>query len=108
MDIKDRVKLKHSIWSDEIVSLFIEKAKSICIDYLYPADMSVSVESFEWDSYPRLQMWVLDCVEELAEREGISSATAYKENGMSITFDRAQVSQALLDRLPRLAATIKG
>ena len=31
----------------------------------------------------------------------ISSVTSYKENGMSWTFDRAGVSQALLDRLPR-------
>lgn len=107
MDVTARVKSKYPFWTDEQVAASIEKAKAICIDELFPADMSVSHFNFEWEQYPRLQAWICDCVDELAERAGISSVVAYKENGISMTFDRAQVSKALLSRLSRHAYAVK-
>ena len=100
MDLKVEIKSKYEYLSDREVDLFINKAKAIAIDQLYPNDLSINYLTFDWTN-PRFDMWLLDCVDELVERVGISSVTSYRENGMSWTFDRPGVSQALLDRLPR-------
>lgn len=106
MDLKFEVISKYGYLEDREVELFINKAKSIAIDQLYPNDLSINYLTFDWTN-PRFDMWLLDCVDELVERVGISSVTSYKENGMSWTFDRAGVSQALLDRLPRNIGIIR-
>lgn len=100
MDLHEVIERKYAYMSYDEVEMFINKAKSIAIDQLYPNDLSINYINFDWTN-PRFDMWLLDCVDELVERVGISSVTSYKENGMSWTFDRAGVSQALLDRLPR-------
>lgn len=105
--IETEVKRKYSYMSDDERKAFINKAKAICIDKLYPGDLSINYKTFDWTN-PRFEMWIIDCVDELIERVGMSSVVAYKENGMSWSFDRAGVSQALLDRLPNIAHTIKG
>lgn len=106
MDIAPIIKQKYSYLEDSEVELFINKAKAIAIDQLYPTDLSINYLTFDW-SNPRFDMWLVDCVDELIERVGISSVTSYRENGMSWTFDRAGISQALLDRLPRNIGIIK-
>lgn len=106
MDIAPIIKQKYSYLEDSEVELFIKKAKAIAIDQLYPTDLSINYLTFDW-SNPRFDMWLVDCVDELIERVGISSVTSYRENGMSWTFDRAGISQALLDRLPRNIGIIK-
>lgn len=106
MDLKVEIKSKYEYLSDREADLFINKAKAIAIDQLYPNDLSINYLTFDWTN-PRFDMWLLDCVDELVERVGISSVTSYRENGMSWTFDRAGVSQALLDRLPRNIGIIR-
>lgn len=106
MDLNVEVKSKYDYLSDKEVERFVNKAKAIAIDQLYPNDLSVNYLTFDWTN-PRFEMWLLDCVDELVERVGISSVTSYRENGMSWTFDRAGVSQALLDRLPRNIGIIR-
>ena len=106
MDLKNEIKSKYAYLEDREVDLFINRAKAIAIDQLYPNDLSVNYLEFEWTN-PRFDMWILDCVDELVERVGLSSVTSYKENGMSWTFDRAGVSQSLLDRLPRQVGIIR-
>lgn len=106
MDLKNEIKSKYAYLEDREVDLFINRAKAIAIDQLYPNDLSVNYLEFQWTN-PRFDMWLLDCVDELVERVGLSSVTSYKENGMSWTFDRAGVSQSLLDRLPRQVGIIR-
>lgn len=106
VDVLETLLTKYSYMQEEDVELFLTKAKAIAIDQLYPNDLSINYLTFDWTN-PRFDMWLLDCVDELVERVGISSVTSYKENGMSWTFDRAGVSQALLDRLPRNIGIIK-
>lgn len=100
MDLNQAIKTKYDYLSNDEIELFINKAKAIAIDQLYPSNLSINYSNFDWTN-PRFEMWIVDCVEELVERVGMSSVTSYRENGMSWTFDRAGVSQALLDRLPR-------
>ena len=106
VDLRVAIKSKYDYMKDSEVNLFINKAKAIAIDQLYPNDLSINYLTFDWTN-PRFDMWLLDCVDELVERVGISSVTSYRENGMSWTFDRAGVSQALLDRLPRNIGIIR-
>lgn len=106
MDLVKMVNKKYDYMEVDEVRLLLNKAKSIAVEQLYPNDLSVNYLNFDFDN-PRFEMWLLDCVDELVERAGISSVTSYKENGMSWTFDRAGVSQALLDRLPRNIGIIK-
>ena len=104
MDLVGVIKKKYDYMDFDEVRLLVNKAKSIAIEQLYPNDFSINYSNFKFDE--RLEMWLLDCVDELVERVGISSVTSYKENGMSWTFDRAGVSQALLDRLPRVVGIV--
>ena len=106
MDLVRIVNKKYNYMEVDEVRLLLDKAKSLAVEQLYPNDLSVNYLNFDFDS-PRFTMWLLDCVDELVERVGISSVTSYKENGMSWTFDRAGVSQALLDRLPRNIGIIR-
>jgi hypothetical protein len=106
MDLVRIVNKKYNYMEVDEVRLLLNKAKSLAVEQLYPNDLSVNYLNFDFDN-PRFDMWLLDCVDELVERMGISSVTSYKENGMSWTFDRAGVSQALLDRLPRNIGIIK-
>lgn len=108
MDFEAEVKAKYDYFSDNEVTRLVNRAKAICIDYMFPADLSIDYSNFAWEENRRLEMWILDCVDELVERTGMSSAIAYRENGMAWSFDRAGVSQALLDRLPRMAKPIRG
>lgn len=108
MDFIEVVKIKYPYMSDKEIELLVNRAKSICIEQVYPADLSVNYLTFDWNATARYDMWILDCVDELVERAGIKSVTAYKENGMSWNFDRAGISQALLDRLPRMARAVGG
>lgn len=106
MDLVKIVNKKYDYMEVDEVRLLLNKARSIAVEQLYPNDLSVNYLNFDFDN-PRFDMWLLDCVDELVERVGISSVTSYKENGMSWTFDRAGVSQALLDRLPRNIGIIR-
>lgn len=106
MDLVQIVKNKYDYMSFDEVRLLLNKSKSIAVEQLYPNDLSVNYLNFDFEN-PRFEMWLLDCVDELVERMGISSVTSYKENGISWTFDRAGVSQSLLDRLPRNVGIIR-
>lgn len=107
MDLVREVNKKYDYMKVDEVRLLVNRAKAIAIDQLYPNDLSVNYLNFKFEEFPRLDMWLLDCVDEIVERAGISSVTSYRENGMSWTFDRAGASQALLDRLPRNISVIR-
>lgn len=105
MDFNSAVSERYTYLKDEEVDRLVKKAKSLCVEQLYPANLSININTFNWEN-PRYEQWILDCVDELIERMGMSSVVAYKENGISWSFDRAGVSQALLDRLPRIAHSV--
>lgn len=105
MDYVSAVKSKYSYLSDDEASLYINRAKSILVEQLYPADESISYDTYVVP--PRYDMWILDCVDELIERAGISSVTAYRENGVSYNWGKSGISDGLLQRIQRNAGTVK-
>ena len=105
MDYVSAVKSKYSYLSDDEAELYINRAKSILVEQLYPADISVSYDTYVVP--PRFDMWILDCVDELIERSGISSVTAYRENGVSYNWGKSGILDGLLQRVQRNAGTVK-
>ena len=105
MDYVSAVKSKYSYLSDDEAQLYINRAKSILVEQLYPADISVSYDTYVVP--PRFDMWILDCVDELIERAGISSVTAYQENGVLYNWGKSGISDGLLQRIQRNAGTVK-
>lgn len=105
MDLIDEVRKKYDYFTYAEAEHFVNRAKSILVEQLYPADWSVS-----YDTYivpPRAEMWILDCVDELVERDGVSSLTGYKENGVSYTWGKSGVSAGLLERVGRNVGTVQ-
>ena len=51
MDFEVAVKTKYEYLSDYEVGMLINKAKSICVEQLYPADMSVNYLNFDWTNH---------------------------------------------------------
>ena len=105
MDYVSAVKSKYSYLSDDEAELYINRAKSILVEQLYPADTTVSYDTYVVP--PRFDMWILDCVDELIKRDGFSSLTAYRENGVSYNWGKSGISNGLLERVPRNAGTVK-
>lgn len=52
---------------------------------------------------PEHENWILRCCIELREREGYTGTTSFSENGVSMSFDKSQVSIGLLSELPNNA-----
>jgi len=105
MDYVSKVKAKYTYLTNDEAEMFVNKAKSILVEQLYPADISVSYATYNVPT--RFDMWILDCVDELIERNGVSSLTAYKENGVSFTWGKTGISYGLLQRIQRIAGAVK-
>lgn len=105
MDYIAKIKEKYAYLSNAEAAMLSNRARSILVEQLFPTDLSVSYETYVVPS--RFNMWILDCVDELIERAGASSLTAYRENGISMTWGKGGVSDGLLQRIPRIVGTVK-
>lgn len=97
MDYLTFIKNKYSYLSDDDINFLIGTTKEILFNLLYPFNKSIDPEEFAIPK--RHTMWVLRAVIEMIERTGISSAVAYNENGLNISFDRSQLSQGLISEI---------
>lgn len=104
MDYYTYIKGKYAYLSNEDIDLLIESAKEVLFNLLYPFNVSIDLNDFTVPK--RYTMWVLRAVIEMIERAGISSATAYKENGLSFSFDRSQLSYGLISEITPKAGTL--
>lgn len=89
------IKRRYSYLSDEDVVRIVNKAKMIYFSARFPSEPQVDEVTRPLTSF-KARNWVLACCEELIERLGFNSATGYRENGVSWTFDNAEVSERLL------------
>lgn len=94
MDILEQVKTKYAYLSIEDALEIVEKAKMFYYSLKYPCDPNASEDTRPINSFVA-EKWVLSACDELIERLGFSSAIAYKENGVSWSFDNAQLSDRL-------------
>lgn len=89
---------KYPHLTSEDIQMLEGQAKEILIHSLFKSHYKVDEKQREY-AYQEYQYWVLRCMQEMVERLGITSAIAYKENGISINFSREQVSKALIEEL---------
>jgi hypothetical protein len=96
MDFKASIvkKYPHLSQDTELVSAIVDKAKMFYYALRYPCEPYVDETSKPIDTFIG-QNWVLSACDELIERLGFNSAVAYKENGVSWSFDGAQLSTKL-------------
>lgn len=98
------IKTKYKYLTDDDIKAFVDMATEILMNQLYPFDKSIGETSFSIPT--RHRMWILRCITEIIEREGISSAIGYAENGASISFDRSQLSKGLLEEIIPFMGTV--
>ena len=94
MDFVERVKTKYPYLSDADCKDLVEKAKMFYYALQFPCAPEVNENSRPITSFVA-QRWILSAVDELVERLGFNSAIGYKENGVSWTFDNAELSDKL-------------
>lgn len=95
MDFYVEVKKRYSYLCSQDVQRIVDKAKTIFYMLKYPCEPNASEETRPIDCFAE-QNWVLMACDELIERLGFGSAVGYKENGVSWSFDNAQVSYFLM------------
>lgn len=106
MDFHSEIKRNYEYLKDHEIDRLINKAKSILINQLYPADLSV--DYLTYDVPVRFHMWILDCVDEMISTSGFSHFTSYSENGVSWKkINDYSVSEGLLSQVQRLAGVAK-
>jgi hypothetical protein len=97
IDYNASLKSKYEYLSEKDVDLLFETAKNILYNLMYPFDMEGGYEAFEVPKSK--ENWVYRAAVELMERSGISSVIGYRENKWQATFDRAQLSNALVSEI---------
>ena len=95
MDFIARVKSKYPHLTDNDASAIVDKAKMFYYGAMFPCEPNVSEETRPIESFFEKQ-WIISACDELVERLGFNSATAYRENGVSWTFGDAEISERLM------------
>ena len=106
MDYVDRIKRKYPWLSEEDADEIIAKAKMFYYGIVYKSNITFYDEDDV--ETPRKSAWLNACCDEIVERAGCSSATAYRENGLQINFDHSQISLGLISMLPSVVGVING
>lgn len=101
--IKTDIEARYSYLQAQDIENIYESALAIYLSLFYPFDKSV-IEIPE--SELRDLWWVKQCMVEIIEREGVSSAVSYKENGLDIRFDSTCISAFLRSAIIPKAGTI--
>lgn len=105
MDFETVVKARYPHLDDCDVRRIVDKAKMFYYSLTYPVDKSIDIDDEPITGFIAEQ-WVLCACDELVERLGFSSAVAYKENGVSWTFDGAYLSDRLIGMITPQARVI--
>ena len=92
-DVTAHIHQRYSHITIEEIEIMIECAKDILLDTLYPFNQEIT------EIPPRKVTWIYRCVLEQIERKGMSSVVSYSENGISISFDKSQVSETLIGEI---------
>lgn len=101
-----KVKEKHPYLSDEDAQRIADRAQAFYLYYRYPTDNSLDPRDTPIEGF-KAEQWVLAACDEIIERQGISSAVAYRENGLSIEFKTSQLSPTLINLIKPVVGVIK-
>lgn len=104
-DFEALVKAKYSWLSYDDTEAIVNKAKMFYYNLRYPADLSVDETSAPITGFRNTQ-WILSACDCIVERLGYSSATGYKENGVTWSFDNAELSGFLISQIQPVIGVI--
>ena len=106
MDFVSTLTIKYPYLSNDDIQSIVDKATMFYCCAKYPCEPTVSAKT-RLENNPIGQQWVITACEELIERLGFSSAVAYKENGVSWSFDNAQISDRLMNLIKPTIGVLK-
>ena len=98
MDFIEKLKIRYSYISDNDLSGIVDRAKMFYYSIKFPCEPEANENSRPIVSYVD-QLWILTACGEIIERLGFNSAIGYKENGITWTFDGAELSDRLVGLL---------
>ena len=101
----EQVQTKYPYLTVEDTTEIVEKAKMFYFGLQYPCEPMASEETHPIDTFIG-QRWILSACDELIERLGFSSVVAYKENGVSWSFDSAQLSDKLCNLIRPIISVV--
>ena len=104
MDYVTRLTTKYPWLSEADATEIVDKAKMFYYGIVYKCDASHYDE--DDTETPRKTAWIKACCDEIVERAGCSSATAYRENGLQINFDNSEISLGLINMLAPVVGVI--
>lgn len=101
--MKTAFKKKYNYLTEEQVDDLYNCSLSLYLSLSFPLDRSITDIPQE---YARDIGIIRKIMTETLEREGLSSVTAYSENGMNFTFDNAHISMQLLSTITPKAKVV--
>lgn len=107
MDFIARVQEKYDYLPFEEIVRIVEKAKFFYYELSYPCDKSIDESTHPIKGF-RAEQWVLAACDEIIERNGFNSAVGYRENGITWSFDSAELSTRLVNMITPVATVIGG
>lgn len=103
--MKIAFKKKYNYLTESQIDDLYNCSLSLYLSLSFPFDRSITDLPEE---YARDIGIIRKIMTETLERDGLSSATAYSENGMSFSFDNAHISRQLLSTItPKAKAVVK-
>lgn len=106
MNFYEEVKTQYPYLSDSDIVRVVNKAKMFYYSLKYPCEPSFCECDKPISSFVDKQ-WILSACDELIERLGFNSAVGYRENGVSWTFDGAELSDRLVGLIKPVIGVIK-
>ena len=107
MDFVTRVHSKYDYLPLEEIARIVEKAKLFYYQLSYPCDETADETTKPIKGF-RAEQWILLACDEIIERNGFSSALGYRENGITWSFDSAELSQRLVSMITPVVSIVGG
>lgn len=105
MDFVSKVKGKYPWLSVEEASSIVCKAKMFYYALKYPCEPLISEEEKPIKGFVA-EHWVISACDEIVERIGFNSAVGYHENGVSWSFDGAELSDRLISLIKPIVGVV--
>lgn len=106
MEFVEKVKTKYPYLSEQHALELVDRAKMFYYSLKFPFSHDIDENSHPIKLFVE-KNWVMSACDELLERQGFNSAVSYRENGVSWSFDGAQISDRLASLIVPEAMVIK-
>lgn len=106
MNFNAIMKTKYSHLSDEDIEGIVDKAKAIYYSLRYPSEPNACETTRPINTF-KAQQWIIMACDDIIARLGFNNVTGYHENGLTWTFDGAEISERLVSLVKPIVGVIK-